>query len=71
GPRPPAPGAGPPPPPPPARPPPRPPAPPPPRAPPPPTRNGRSRIDVPTHEGGTDTLTLRTVNGDVTASEGA
>ncbi|MGQ4510789.1 DUF4097 family beta strand repeat-containing protein [Streptomyces sp. DW26H14] len=35
------------------------------------TRDGRSRIDVPTRGGGAGTLTLRTVNGDVTASEGA
>lgn len=35
------------------------------------SRNGQSRIDVPTRQGGPETLTLRTVNGDVTASEGA
>jgi hypothetical protein len=33
-------------------------------------QNGQSRIDVPSRQGGPATLVLRTVNGDVTASEG-
>jgi DUF4097 and DUF4098 domain-containing protein YvlB len=34
------------------------------------SRNGQSRIDLPTRRSGPVDLTLRTVNGDVTASEG-
>jgi hypothetical protein len=34
------------------------------------TRNGQSRVDLPKTPDGKDTLTLRTVNGDITASNG-